>query len=80
MVFHSIHNPRDAQEEIFRRLEIYRTRRAERENSIRSRTVIDALLAYDRLKHEQQSSASTAAPGGSSPNASPGVAPPAGSP
>lgn len=56
MVFYSIHNPRNAQEEIFRRLEAFRTRRAERETSVRSRTVIDALLAYDRLKHEQQSS------------------------
>lgn len=54
MVFYSIHNPRDAQEEIFRRLETFRTRRAERETSMRSRTVIDALVAYDRLKHEQQ--------------------------
>ncbi len=77
MVFYSIHNPRDAQEEIFRRLEIYRTRRAERENSIRSRTVIDALLAYDRLKHEQQSASAS---GETPPSENPGVAPPAGAP
>ncbi len=77
MVFYSIHNPRDAHEEIFRRLEIYRTRRAERENSIRSRTVIDALLAYDRLKHEQQSASAS---GETPPSENPGVAQPAGAP
>lgn len=71
MVFYSIHKPRDAQEEIFRRLEAFRARRAEQEASIRSRTVIDALLAYDQLKHEQQSS-SAPNPGETPPNQNPG--------
>lgn len=53
MIFYSIHKPRDAQEEIFRRLELYRQRRSERENAIRSRSVIDALVAYDHLKTDQ---------------------------
>lgn len=79
MIFYSIHNPRDAQEEIFRRLEEFRRRRAERENSIRSRTVIDALLAYDRLKHEQQA-ASSPNPSETPPNQNSGGSTPAASP
>jgi hypothetical protein len=71
MTFFSIYNPREAQEEIFRRLNEYRARRAERENAIRSQTIIDALVAYDRLKHEQQSSPSATSPGTSSPDQSP---------
>ncbi len=54
MIFFSIHNPRDAQEEIFRRMEAFRKRRAEKEASLRSRAVVDALVAYDRLKTEQE--------------------------
>ena len=50
MVFHSIHDPRDAQEEIFRHLNDYRTRRAEKDVALQSQTVVDALLAYDRIK------------------------------
>ena len=50
IVFHSIHSPRDAQEEIFRRLSAYRTRRAEKDVALQSQTVVDALLAYDRMK------------------------------
>ncbi|HEX7589303.1 MAG TPA: PH domain-containing protein, partial [Anaerolineae bacterium] len=50
MVFHSIHDPREAQEEIFRRLNDYRTRRAEKDIALQSQTVVDALLAYDRIK------------------------------
>jgi CRP-like cAMP-binding protein/uncharacterized membrane protein YdbT with pleckstrin-like domain len=53
MIFHSIHQPREAQEEIFRRLNDYRTRRAEKELVLQSHSVVDALLAYDRLRHEQ---------------------------
>ena len=54
MIFFSIHHPRDAQEEIFRRLTLYRQNRAERENALRSKTIIDALVAYDHFKQEQQ--------------------------
>ena len=54
MIFFSIYRPRDAQEEIFRRLNLYRHHRAERENAMRSKTIIDALVAYDHFKQEQQ--------------------------
>jgi uncharacterized membrane protein YdbT with pleckstrin-like domain len=65
MIFFSIHHPRDAQEEIFRRLNLYRQNRAERENAMRSKTIVDALVAYDHFKQEQQLSppnANAAAP------------------
>ncbi len=54
MVFHSIRNPKGASEEIFRRLEAYRKRRAEREAAIRNRGVVDALVGYDRLRREEE--------------------------
>lgn len=53
MIFYSIHDPRSAQEEIFRRLEAFRARRSERQSTIQSRSVIDALVAYDSLKRDQ---------------------------
>ncbi|HEX7593228.1 MAG TPA: cyclic nucleotide-binding domain-containing protein [Anaerolineae bacterium] len=72
MIFYSIHDPRDAQDQIFRRLQVARTRRTEKEESLRSHAVVDALLAYDRLKHEQQAPPATA-PGETPPNPNPGA-------
>jgi uncharacterized membrane protein YdbT with pleckstrin-like domain len=54
MIFFSVYRPREAQEEIFRRLNAFRQHRAERENSMRTKTIIDALVAYDHFKQEQQ--------------------------
>ncbi len=71
MIFYSIHDPRDAQEEIFRRMQVSRSRHTEREESLRSHAVVDELLAYDRLKQEQQAPTATA-PGETPPNPNPG--------
>ena len=67
MVFHSIHAPRDAQEEIFRRLSAYRERRAEKQVAIQSQTVVDALLAYDRMKREPPAANAEPIPPGPNP-------------
>ena len=71
MIFYSIHDPRGAQEEIFRRLEAFRQRRAQKEAALSSHVVVDALLAYDRLKHEQPAPPAPA-PGEAPPNPNPG--------
>ncbi len=52
LTFDWIHNPRHAQQEIFKRIEAARTRRTEQEASARSRSVVDALLAYHALAQE----------------------------
>lgn len=71
MIFYSIHKPRDAQEEIFRRLEVYRQRRSERENAIRRQSVIDALVAYDHLKADQAQHSADSDPAAGAPNPPP---------
>lgn len=72
MTFQFIHDPREAQEEIYRRISDYKTKRAREDSSIRSASVVDAILAYHRLQEEkkrednqaqsQNPSADTAAP------------------
>lgn len=58
LLFPSIHNPREAQNEIFRRMEAFRRRRAEQESSLRGRSVVDALVAYHHLQQDIASTAS----------------------
>lgn len=53
MIFYSIHNPRAASDEIFRRIQEHRKRKEERESHMRNRGVIDALIGYDRLRKEE---------------------------
>lgn len=53
MTFKSIHAPRGAQEEIYTRIAAYKTKRAREDASIRSASVVDAILAYHRLQQEQ---------------------------
>jgi hypothetical protein len=54
MSFDSIHAPREAQEEIYRRIAEHKTKRAREDASIRSASVVDAILAYHRLQEEKK--------------------------
>jgi hypothetical protein len=54
MIFKSIHDPREAQEEIYRRIAEHKTKRAREDASIRSASVVDAILAYHRLQEEKK--------------------------
>jgi len=52
MIFEWIHEPREAQEEIYRRITEYKQKRAREDASIRSSSVVDAIIAYHRLQDE----------------------------
>ena len=49
MTFHNVRGPREISLEIFKRMETAKVRKAEREESMRNRQLIDALVAYHRL-------------------------------
>ncbi|MBI3912707.1 MAG: cyclic nucleotide-binding domain-containing protein [Chloroflexi bacterium] len=77
LTFDWIHNPRHAQAEIFRRIEAARTRRTEQEASVRSRSIVDAMLAYHTLTQETSSRATPAAEPPASDASAPAPPPPA---
>ncbi|MGE5139919.1 MAG: cyclic nucleotide-binding domain-containing protein [Rudaea sp.] len=54
MVFRDVAHPQEIQAEIFRRLEAFRLRQRERETSMQSRNVVDALIAYHRLLMQER--------------------------
>jgi hypothetical protein len=54
LIFHSVSRPQHIVEEIFRRSEAFRIKRMERETSILSRQMVDALVAYHRLLAEEK--------------------------
>ena len=54
MIFKSIRHPREAAEQIFQHIEGLRQRVVERDTDIRDRATIDALIAYDRIRKEEQ--------------------------
>ncbi len=54
MVFKDVAHPQEIQAEIFRRLEAFRLRQRERETSMQSRNVVDALIAYHRLLMQER--------------------------
>ncbi|HEY6041501.1 MAG TPA: cyclic nucleotide-binding domain-containing protein [Anaerolineae bacterium] len=54
MTFHNVRGPREISMEIFKRMETAKIRKAERDESMRNRQLIDALVAYHRLVGRDQ--------------------------
>ena len=81
MIFPMILHPREAQEEIFKRIEAFKRRKSDEEARMRRRALIDALVTYDALKHEQTHTFSANTPPTTAvSNPAPADAPPASDP